>query len=87
MVKNAKKDFFATFALKIAPFSLKTCAKAHIELQQGETSITKQLPTQNYATENLFQIILQKVETSGMRGGTFAVFFLLIIQTSQSKTV
>ena len=44
VLKNDKNHVFATFALKIALFSLKSGAKAHTELQQGETSLTKQFP-------------------------------------------
>ena len=41
VLKNAKNDVFATFAPKIALFSLKTGAKAHTQLQQGKTSMHK----------------------------------------------
>ena len=41
VLKNAKNHVFATFALKIALFSLKTGAKAHTKLQQGKTSMHK----------------------------------------------
>ena len=41
VLKNAKNHVFATFALKIALFPLKTGAKAHTQLQQGKTSMHK----------------------------------------------
>ena len=37
--KRLINDVFATFALKNALLSLKTCEKAHIELQQVETKL------------------------------------------------
>ena len=62
--------------LNIALFSLKTAAKAQTKLQQGKTSINKLFPPQKYPIEKNFQTILQKTDSSGMRGGTFAVFYL-----------
>ena len=85
-LKNAKNDVFSTFAPKIGLFSLKTAAKAHTELQYGRTNVTKWFPIKKYAIEKFFHTTLQNVDFSGLRGGTFAVFFLNI-QTSQRKTV
>ena len=74
--KNAKNDVFATFALKNALFSPKTGAKAHTRSQQGRTSMNKRFPVENCTIEKIFHTILEKTDSSGMRGGTFAVFFL-----------
>ena len=41
VLKNAKNHIFATFALKIALFPLKTGEKALTQLQQGKTSMHK----------------------------------------------
>ena len=43
-------------------------------------------PHQKYTIEKLFHIILQIVDTTGLNGGTFVVFFLNT-QTSQRGTV
>ena len=83
--KYQKQRFFY-FAPKIGLFSLKTAAKAHTELQYGRTNLTKQFLVKKYAIEKFFHTTLQNVDFSGLRGGTFAVFFLNI-QTSQRKTV
>ena len=84
--KNAKNEVFSTFASKIGLFSLKTAAKAHTELQSGRTNLIKRFLIKKYAIEKFFHTTLQKVDFSGLRGGTFAVSFLNI-QTSQRKTV
>ena len=84
--KCQKQHFFFTFAPKIGLFSLKTAAKAHTELQYRRINLTKRFPIKKYAIENFFHTTLQNVDFSGLRGGTFAVFFLNI-QTSQRKTV
>ena len=52
VLKNAKNDVFATFALKIALFSLKTGAKAHTELQQRKTRLNKQFPVEKGVFSN-----------------------------------
>ena len=44
VLKNAKNHVFATFALKIALFSLETGANAHTELQRRKTRLTKRFP-------------------------------------------
>ena len=71
-----KLTFFATFAAKIGRFSLKTVAKAHTKMQQGKTSMNKQFPIKKFTFKKFFHTILRKTDTSEMRGGTFAVFFL-----------
>ena len=89
ITKNTQKcqnDVFSTFAPKIGFFSLKTAAKVHTELQYGKTNLIKRFPIKKYAIEKIFHTTLQNVDFSGLRGGTFAVFFLGI-QTSQRKTV
>ena len=44
------------------------------------------IPRQKYTIEKIFHTTLQKIDSSGMRGGTFAVF-VLNIQTSHKETV
>ena len=80
---NTKNHIFATFLTKIALLSLKTGAKALIDLQQGETSLTQRFPIKKYTIEK--KINLQKTDSSGLKACPFAVFFLNI-QTSQRKT-
>ena len=78
------KDVFATFALKISLFSLKTGAKAHSELQHGRTSMRKQFPVKNTQPKKI-HTILQKIESSGMRGLHLRHLFFLNTQTSQRE--
>ena len=82
--QKCQKRRFSTFAPKIGLISLKTAAKAHTELQYGRTNLTKRFLIKKYAIEKFFHTTF--VGFSGLRGGTFAVFFLNI-QTSQRKTV
>ena len=56
-------------------FPLKTDAKAHTKLRKGKTSITKPLPTQKDAIQKVLHTKFRKIDTSGMWGDTFAVFF------------
>ena len=74
--QNCQKRRFFYFCTKIALLSLKTGAKAHTKLQQGKTSMHKCFPVEKYTIKKIFHTILQKTDTSGMRGGSFAVFFL-----------
>ena len=69
VLKNAKNHVFATFALKIALFSLKTGAKAHTELQQGVTSLAKQFPVEN-SVFSKFSPTMSLGATLQVTGGT-----------------
>ena len=73
------------FKPKIGFFSLKTAARAHTGLQQGKTSMNKRFPIKQYTIENFFHTILRKTDTSGMRGGTFAVFFFSTPRPARKK--
>ena len=76
VLKNAKNHVFATFALKIALFSLKTVANAHAELQQGETSLTKQIPVEKGVFSKFSPNMSHLSDTSGHRGYIFTTLFL-----------
>ena len=78
VLKNAKNRVFATFALKIALFSLKTGEKAHTELQQGETSLTKQFPVEKGVFSKFSPTVSHLSDTSGHRGCIFTTLFLHI---------
>ena len=75
VLKNAKNRVFATFALKIALFSLKTGAKAHTELQQGETSLTKQFPVEKSVFSEFSPTMSHLSDTSGHGGTSSPRFF------------
>ena len=66
---------FATFALKIALFSLKTGAKAHTELQQRKTSLTKQFPVAKGVFSKFSITMSHLSDTSGHRGYIFTTIF------------
>ena len=74
--QNAKNHVFATFALKIALFSLKTGAKEHTELQQGKTSLTKQFPVEKGVFSKFSPTMSHLSDTSGHRGYIFTTLFL-----------
>ena len=76
--KNAKNHVFATFALKIALFSLKTGAKAHTELQQRKTSLTKQFPVEKGVFSKFSPTMSHLSDTSGHRGYILTTLFLHI---------
>ena len=76
--KNAKNHVFATFALKIALFSLKTGAKAHTELQQKKTSLTKQFPVKKGVFSKFSPTMSHLSDTPGHRGYIFTTLFLHI---------
>ena len=76
VLKNAKNHVFATFALKIALFSLKTGAKAHAELQQGETSLNKQFLVEKGVFSKFSPTMSHLSDTSGHRGYIFTTLFL-----------
>ena len=78
VLKNAKSHVFATFALKIALFSLKTGAKAHTELQQKKTSLTKQFPVAKGVFSKFSPTMSHLSDTSGHRGYIFTTLFLHI---------
>ena len=78
VLKNAKNHVFATFALKIALFSLKTGAKAHTKLQQEETRLTKQFPIEKGSFSKFSPTMSHLSDTSGHRGYIFTTFFLHI---------
>ena len=75
VLKNAKNRVFATFALKIALFSLKTGAKAHTELQQRKTSLTRQFPVEKSVFSKFSPTMSHLSDTSGHRGYSFTTFF------------
>ena len=81
-----QKSRFSTFALKIALFSLKTGAKAHTELQQGETSLTKQFPVEKGVFSKFSPTMSHLSDTFGHRGYIFTTLFLHI-QTRQRHAV
>ena len=76
VLKNDKNHVFATFALKIALFSLKSGAKTHTELQQGKTSLTKQFPVEKGVFSKFSPTMSHLSDTSGHRGYIFTMFFL-----------
>ena len=78
VLKNAKNRVFATFALKIALFSLKTGEKAHTELQQRKTSLTKQFHVKNSVFSKISPTMSHLSDTSGHRGYIFTTLFLHI---------
>ena len=79
VLKNAKNHVFAlTFALKIALFSPKTGAKAHTELQQKKTSLTKRFPIEKSGFSNFSPTMSHLSDTSGHRVYIFATLFLHI---------
>ena len=77
VLKNAKNHVFATFALKIALFSLKTGAKAHTELQQRKT-FPKQFPVEKGVFSKFSPTMSHLSDTSGHRGYIFTTLFLHI---------
>ena len=66
---------FCYFCTQNWIFISNTGAKAHTKLREGKTSMNKRFPIKKYTIESFFHSILRKTNTSGMRGGTFAVFF------------
>ena len=74
--QKCQKSRFCDFCTKNRVFSLKTGAKAHTELQQMKTSLTKQFPVAKGVFSKFSPTMSHLSDTSGHRGYTFTTLFL-----------
>ena len=76
--QKCQKSRFCDFCTKNRTFSLKTGAKAHTELQQRQTSLTKHFPVEKSVFSKFSPTMSHLSDTSGHRGYIFTTLFLHI---------
>ena len=76
--QKCQKSRFCDFCTKNRTFFTENRCKAHTELQQGETSLTKQFPVEKRVFSNFSPTMNHLSDTSGHRGYIFTTFFLHI---------
>ena len=76
--QKCQKSRFCDFCIKNRTFFTENGAKAHTELQQEETRLTKQFPVEKGSFSKFSPTMSHLSDTSGHRGYIFTTFFLHI---------